>query len=285
MRKVSFKIFPAFKRISRVYAKKGIKLSQAFLASIRHIEPIHFTNTIAVLMYHRINSYRHNELSVHPRDFVRQVRWLKENGFINMKMSEFESMNSGDSITGRRVIFTFDDGYEDNYTGAFPILKEYGYTAIFYLATEFIETNRMYPRDVYESNNIEENRIMKWNQIKLLIDEGMEVGSHSLTHPLLTHLTDDEARKEIVNSRLKLEEKFSIKITSFSIPGGAYFDRHIDMVRQAGYKSCCTTRYGFCQRQDNLYTLPRIAVLSSDVFFVFERKLSHQLDGWLTIVH
>ncbi len=252
-------------------AKSLVKTNLAVLSRIRRsVQGGAVVNGIHVLMYHRINDYRKNEMSVPVREFRKQVAWLKEMGFQNMRMAELES--TGSLPEAPKVIFSFDDGYEDNYAEAFPVLKEFGYSAIFYIPYELIGQKCMYRRDRMESSRPEHNRIMDWGDVRHLHGNGMEIGSHTLSHPILTRMDDARAKKEIFESKIKVEERLGARVTSFCYPGGYFNQKHVDWVREAGYRSACTTRIG-CYRGESRYRVPRIAVLASDSFFVFKQKM------------
>jgi peptidoglycan/xylan/chitin deacetylase (PgdA/CDA1 family) len=258
---------------ARLIIKLLIKLNLAALASFKKsIQRDNKINNVYILMYHRVNDYRKNEMSVPVREFRKQVAWLKKRGIQSMRMAELESTAPVVDLKTPRVIFTFDDGYEDNYSEALPILKEFGYTAIFYIPYECIGKVDMFPRDIRESNCLEHNRIMDWEQVIRIHREGMEIGSHTLSHNDLKKMSDQKAKREIFESKKMIEEKLGSKISSFCYPGGHFNDKHINWVEEAGYFSACTTKNGFYQNE-SLFRIPRIAVLASDRFFIFKQKI------------
>lgn len=260
---------------ARIGVKRVIKSNAALFSNLIS-EPESSQGKTIILMYHRINSYRNNELSVKVDMFRKQVGWLKENRFRNMRISELENLTNTEKLEDRRVIFTFDDGYEDNVINALPILREFGYTGMFYIPWGFIGTNMIAPRDQQETNSYEKNRRLSWEQIEKLISEGMDIGSHTLNHRKLADLSPETAWQEIAESKKKLEEKLGITITSFCYPGGYYHKIHVDMIVRAGYKSACTANPG---RFDftNLFTLPRLAVQASDSFYIFRKKIEGKM--------
>lgn len=274
----------AFKKDARVQVKRSIKLGLAALSAWKPANSSVITDTVAVLMYHRVNAYRHDELSIPPEVFRKQLQWLSSQGFQNMRMRELESWPPDERLVGRRVIFTFDDGYADNYTEALPILQQFGYTGIFYLATDYIGNQRFYQRDMDETGDPTQNRLMDWEHIRQLLKAGMEVGSHTVSHTQLTQLSDDAVKHELTHSRRIIEEQLQQPITSFCFPEGAYQDRHIPLVRAAGYASACTTDQGFWRRHP-LLTIPRIAVLASDGFFVFRQKITARMEWAFRLMH
>lgn len=265
------------KAVIGMYARRAIKLfiktNLALLSSLKKSsQRDHNINNVYMLMYHRVNDYRKNEMSVSVQEFRKQVAWLKRTGFRNMRMAELESATPGLNLNAPKVIFSFDDGYMDNFSEALPILKEFGYTAIFYIPYEFIGKKDMFPRDIRESNRAEHNRIMGWEQVTSLLREGMEIGSHTLSHNNLKEMNDAQAKREIVESKKYIEEKLGEKITSFCYPGGQFNEKHTNWVERAGYSSACTTASGV-YREESLFTIPRVAVLASDSFFIFKRKM------------
>lgn len=269
------------KMYGRVNAKKVIKIvaaivSHAFPASRKDQNGVH------VLMYHRVNSYRKDELSVPPDRFRKQVEWLHRHGFRNTRMAELESGSMARGDNSPRVIFTFDDGYEDNYIEAYPVLREYGYTAILYLPFDYIGTSKMYPRDALESGRPEHNRLLTWHQVEEMLKDGMEIGSHTMGHPNLTRISPERAKREIVESKHRLEERLHVKVTSFCYPEGYFQAKHARWVQEAGYRSGCTTTPRIWRGHD-LFMIPRVPVLSSDILYVFRNKLLGRME-WFRII-
>jgi peptidoglycan/xylan/chitin deacetylase (PgdA/CDA1 family) len=136
------------------------------------------------------------------------------------------------------VALTFDDGEMNNYELAFPILKEAGFNAYFFIIVKRIG-NEGY---------------MGWKELKALTDAGMTIGSHGLTHEILTNLKDTQVIEELRASKNCLEKNLGITIDTFSVPRGFCNDKIIQMAYEAGYKhifisekpeclkSVCTTR-------------------------------------------
>lgn len=269
---------------ARRFAKLIVKTNIASLSWTRSSSKGRYgINNVFMLMYHRINDYRKNEMSVPVQQFRKQLTYLKKMGFQNMRMDELELMEPDTKLKSPKVILSFDDGYEDNFTDAFPILKEFGYSAIFYLPYNFIGKDDMYPRDKKESNLIQHNRIMDWTQIKSIHNAGMEIGSHTLSHQNLTKMNATKAKKEIFESKNRLEQKLGLKVTSFCYPGGYFNEKHVYWTEKAGYLSACTTANG-CYQNGSKYKIPRIAVLASDTFFIFKQKLIGDMN-FFNLIH
>ncbi len=275
---MSFK--DALEMRARIAVKRPVKSAAALISGL--LPRGKKGGTITVLMYHRVNRFRKNDMSVSPSGFERQVAHLRQSGYRNMRLEDLESLVGYAGNEDPRVIFSFDDGYEDNFTNAFPILKKYGYTAIFYVPFNFIETGRLADRDARETGDPESNRRLSWRQIEELLSERMEIGSHTMNHRRLVDMPDEEAWMEISESKWRLEEKLGTEIGSFCYPGGFFNERHVEMVIRAGYRSACTAAPGAIDFQ-NPFEIPRLAVQASDGFVTFKRKIEGRM-AWFRLI-
>jgi peptidoglycan/xylan/chitin deacetylase (PgdA/CDA1 family) len=110
---------------------------------------------------------------------------------------------------------------------------------------------------------LEERLMMNTEQIRALARAGMEVGGHTVSHPILNAVSDAEARREIVDGKQHLEELLDTRVTSFAYPNGRpgtdYSDRHVEMARAAGFKVAASTVPGCIGRASDAWQLPRIA--------------------------
>lgn len=120
----------------------------------------------------------------------------------------------------RNIVITFDDGESNNIRNAFPVLRRLGFTAYFFIV----------------AGRIGKKGYMNWEELKELRDANMVVGSHSLTHRILTELKDKDIEKELVESKLLLETHLKINIDCFSVPRGFYNQKTLDMAQKNGYK-------------------------------------------------
>ncbi|CCV65140.1 Polysaccharide deacetylase [Paracholeplasma brassicae] len=191
-----------------------------------------------VLMYHRITDEEKpidiryqihkgkplnlDSMKVRPSEFESQLKYLKQKGFITPSLREdlFK-------IKDKAVYMTFDDGYVDNYTNAFPRLQKYDFKGIFYITAGLIENGFM-PID--QNDQQVSNRLMNHEELNILNRAGMQIGSHSMTHPWLNDIGID-LNIEIVQSKLILEEKLGIKIDTFAYPGGLYDNEVLNLVK------------------------------------------------------
>ncbi|MDR3591382.1 MAG: polysaccharide deacetylase family protein [Negativicutes bacterium] len=154
------------------------------------------------------------------------------------------------SVTPERLekalVITFDDGFADQYTTAFPILIRYGMTAVFFVT-------------VGEAGNSDH---MSIDQMTTMAKTGMEFGSHTITHRLLPTLDDGALRDEVFQSRKVLAGMLGRPVTAFAFPGGNLDFRTVQSVRDGGYLLAFSTNVGLCTPNSALYILPRIPVFS-----------------------
>ena len=237
-----------------------------------------------ILMYHMIREpvqgAKFNSLRVSPKIFEKQIRYLSENGWRFFTMAEL--VNSNQNLPEKSVVITFDDGYEDNFTNALPILKKYNAKATIYLVVD--RHNREWSSKRKKKNN--NNELMREpklqdEQVAALIQSGLiEIGSHTLTHDNLPTLSEDKKHEEIIGSRNQISEKFNIECESFCYPFGLYDEIDLNMVEQAGYTNATTVEKGINDFSiTNPHLLKRITISGKDNFYAFILKLKTGLRG------
>lgn len=215
---------------------------------------------IPILMYHVIEEYSgpYEQLYIQPAILRKQLAFLKEQGYNTVTVHEaLAHWEKGAPLPAKPIILTFDDGYRSVYTEAFPLLKEYGFRATLYLHTAKINT----PGG------------LTTGMIREMAQYGLEIGSHSLTHPDLTKISPAKLRKEIRHSKKVLEELIGQEVTTFSYPAGRHNTRVREEVRKAGYLGAVTTKYGPATSQENPYSLSRLRINKSDSLQGFINKV------------
>lgn len=237
-----------------------------------------------ILMYHMITNHKQNAkfngLRVDPIEFEKQIKYLKDNNWTFFTMSELIKLK--DSLPKKSIAITFDDGYEDNFTNAFPIIKKYDAKATIYLVVD--RHDREWSSKRKKKNNSGELRNepkLSDEQVYELIDSGViEIGSHTMTHNNLPSLNAEDKNDEIFNSKLTIEEKFKIKCNSFCYPFGLYDKNDIILVKGSLYTNATTTKKGIDNiSNDNLYELKRITISGKDNMMAFKIKLKRGLRG------
>ena len=207
---------------------------------------------VPILIYHSVRPYYPGitklvkEYTVPPDIFDDQLKYLRDNGYTPITLDDLAAhFNSNKLLPDRPVVITFDDGWENQFRYAFPIMKKYGYTGIFYIY----------------SNPIDKKVFLKWDEVKTMVDANMVIGDHTKSHPELSKIKDDAMlRKEIEDSKKIIEAKIGRPVNDFAYPFGDYTSHTVDIVMQAGYKSARTVLKGTHQTNDIVFTLHGIIV-------------------------
>lgn len=222
---------------------------------------------IPILTYHKIDIRREWGLNVvSPQAFRAQMEWLKSAGFspINFRQSA--------TAAARPVIITFDDGYESVYRHAFPILQEFGFTAVVFIITGF--RGRFNTWDA----NLGGIRFRHLNdsQIREMSALGIEMGSHTVSHRALPALGREETLCELLDSRRALSDLTGQPVMSLAYPFGRSNQTVRKLAAECGYRFGCVNLWGTIEKE-NLFTLRRIPVYQTDSLPAFRRKLGA---GW-----
>ncbi len=211
---------------------------------------------IPVIMYHSIDDNAgQTKLSVYPESFERHMVFLKERDYNVVPFDELPGMIRKGKIPRKTIAITFDDGFENNYEIAYPVLKELGLPA-----TIFISPGKI-GREGY----------LNWGQVKEMSDSGIiSIGSHTITHAYLPGMSDDRLDVEIVDSKRVIEERIGKPATEFSYPLGG-FDQYIkNKVISAGYRVAAATNPGKDYPAHDIFAMKRVRISrTSDNLFVF----------------
>lgn len=219
--------------------------------------------TVPILMYHYINDEEpsRSKLGVSPKSFERQMRFLKEHNYNVVTLDKITDLiKYKKRIPPKTLAITFDDGYIDNYTNAYPVLKKYNIPAAI-----FVVINRIGKR-------LGQDEYMDWWQIEELSDSGLiTIGSHSISHPNLSEVvSQDKLRDEIFASKRILEETLHKKVDFFSYPFGGVNSRARSLTIEAGYKACLGTNFPKDYPGDDIYALKRLRISeNSKNLFIF----------------
>jgi len=223
------------------------------------------TKKIPVLMFHNISEIKGEKSSVFYKDFYNQIKFLTILGYkcVNLK-------NIDDNELNKKIIITFDDGYENIYKLAMPILNEFNQKA-----TCFIVKNQINGFNLWDSNRTDykKYKLMNLDQIHEWDEKGFEIGAHTLDHVNLTKLTTEKKNKQINDPISFFYDKLNISIKSFSYPFGSYDDECIDLLKE-NYKYAVTTKPSlYNQKNFTNYEIPRISINSSTSIFKFFLKV------------
>lgn len=238
-----------------------------------------------ILMYHRVRPMSpggapFDQLTVHPERFARQMEFLVRSGAV---VSLDEAITSLDTAAeGTKVVVTFDDGYWDNIQYALPILKEFRIPATIFLTAGFCDQQIRHPRYPKEPGRLH----LDWDEARMLAAEpGITIGSHTVTHPHLSRLSDDDAWREIAESRSRIERELAMPIRHFCYPSGDFGAREAQFAERAGYTCAVTVAPGMNCGAIDRYRLLRTEVNDRDTLLDFQWKLAGAYDPIHAVLH
>ncbi len=186
------------------------------------------------LTYHAITTSWDDELALPPASFEAQVRRIARAGYRGVT---FSALAAEPSARGT-VAITFDDAFSSVFEHAAPLLEELGWPATVFVSTGAVERDEpmrwLLDTDSPEPSDLSQLRPLTWGQIESLAARGWEIGSHSVSHPLLSTLAPAARREELVVSRKVIVEHVG-DCVSVSYPWGEVNDVVAEAARQAGY--------------------------------------------------
>lgn len=294
-----------------------------------------------ILVYHRVIDFKEETIPlldgiyVTKQTFQKHMKYLSKNHNVVSLEELIDTIKRGRKFKDYTCAITFDDGWQDNYKYAFPILKKFNLPAtillttgfigktewfwqdkVMYLIYNFLENKEQLKKEIddvtkswniltplLKNNTLSEEHLneiinklkelpineidkiidemkvklkikdfpskrltLNWEEIDEMANDNITFGSHTVNHPILTNLSDDEITTELSISKKTLDEYLSIKIRGFCYPNGDYNAKIKKMTKENGYGYAVTTQKGFTTNQDDLYGIKRIAV-HNDIAF------------------
>lgn len=209
-----------------------------------------------ILTYHSLDKSG-SCISLHPEVFRWHMLYLKAQGLACVSLSRYLAAIREDPADQHRLVgLTFDDGFASFLRFALPTLCELGFSA-----TVFIVTGYVGARCTWEKmSSIPDLPLMGWADIRCCLNAGIEIGSHTVTHPYLTRLGEIPLRAELSDSKTELENRIGREVTAFCYPYGDVDMRVRGTVRRTGYGAAVTTRFRHHQLGDDLVDLPRLGM-------------------------
>ncbi|HGJ65084.1 TPA: polysaccharide deacetylase family protein [bacterium] len=224
---------------------------------------------IPILAYHKVDYRRELGItSISPKAFEKQINFLQDNGYSGLLPQSL--FNLSENID-KKILITFDDGYECIYDHVYSILKRYNFPATIFLTTGYIGNYNL-----WDSSPGPRFRHLNWDQIREMSDNGICFGSHGVNHLFLTSCSDKTVRYELAESKDKLEKKLGKTIDFFSYPYGDYNSRITNIVNEIGYKGAFSLKpkpLKIAGINNQYYELPRFAIYYIDSMFDFRTKI------------
>ncbi len=218
---------------------------------------------VPIITYHHVGVPSDKSLylnTVSTNSFERQMRFLKKHRYTVISFSDLvEGLSKGRLFQRDTVVVQFDDGYDNNYTNAFPVLKKYEFPAMVFLVSDFIGVKPGF---------------LTWDQVKEMEGHGFLAGAHTRHHLYLPHLSVEELRDEIAGSKRIIEEHLGHKVDYFAYPNGGFNVPAKEIAKEVGFKAAVTTNRGKDRFNKDFYEMKRIRIKDSDGDFALWFKLS-----------
>ncbi len=258
-------------------AKRFKWLVSKTLLSISYFYPLSKT---PVLLYHSVDPAA-SVISLHPAEFRFQMKYLKDHGYRTIPLTEYvHRMKAGLKQAEKAVVITFDDGFRNNYTEALPVLAQYGFTCTVFLATDYVGKESAWDKH----RSIPDLPMLSWSQIREMREVGMEFGSHGCSHPHLTRLSEDEMRRELVESKSVMESEIGEPIRFFCHPYGEVTDKTQEMVKNTGYSAAFgSLKYSSRNTREDLYNLKRVGTAQFSNRDDFKAGISGTYDWYVNL--
>jgi peptidoglycan/xylan/chitin deacetylase (PgdA/CDA1 family) len=242
---------------------------------------------LPILMYHSISDEPEDHIAPYYRVnasvsvFETHMRYLSREGYRTLALADLVSaLEKKMPLPAKHVVLTFDDGFHNCLTAAFPILQKYGFSATVFLPTAYIGRHT---RRTFKNRDC-----LTWSEVRDLRSAGIHFGSHTVTHPELLNLPWKQVQDELKDSKGDIEQNLQEPINDFAYPfafpqaARQFVPRFRSALIDAGYKSCATTQIGRIVSHQDPYRLARIPANSEDDHLFLKCKLEGAYD-WLAL--
>lgn len=249
------------------------------LSEALHWMNLPLTPAATMLVYHSIDESGSDLLpdSVSLAEFRNQMMYIHDAGYSPMTVRELAALvEAGEEPPEKTVVITFDDGYLDTFTVAFPELDYFRMPATVFVAAGHIGSSS------FPWLGRDGGKPMDWRQVGTLHKAGIEIASHTYSHPFTPNLTQSELNRELERSKGEIEGKLGAPVHSLALPY-SFPIRHPRWptfrarLRQAlnanGYLCCCTMQRGHISHKDDVFALRRMPVGREDDLQLFQAKL------------
>jgi len=207
--------------------------------------------TVPILTYH---DFGNAGIQVTPENFRKQMAFLKEKHYNVISLGELvEGVRAAKKFPRNSVVITFDDGYKDNYTIAYPVLKSLKFPATIFLISDNIG---------------KDSNLMDWEQVRQMSKGGISFGGHTRHHVYIPSIKDDNVLwDETAGCKQVIEKNLGVAVEYFSYPKGGFTRQAQDMLIKAGYKGACATNRGSDPlNRSDMYELIRISIRDCDPY-------------------
>ena len=231
---------------------------------------------LTIIGWHRVDGVSAG-LSTGVDDFRRHLDVLEAWGATVLPLEEAVARLHAGTLPDRAVALTFDDGYASVVETAWPILRERGMPATMFVVSGYLTGDLRFGWDQHEPHD-DRHRLVRSDELRCVADDGFDIGSHTVSHPWLPGLDADEVKRELVDSRVALEELLDRPIHTLAYPTGGWSPAVRATAGEAGYRVAITVDRGLNTVRTPQLSLRRAFVPTDAV------DLRLMLDGAYTIL-
>ena len=215
---------------------------------------------VPILYYHSVMRENGNEVRMPPDQFEAQMAYLQDKGYHSISLEQlYQATYKGGGLPAKPFVITLDDGYVDNYTTAFPIMKKYGFTATVFMITSYINGEGF----------------MSWSQLKDLVANGWEIEGHTANHPYLSKMDPETALSELKSSKELLEKGLGQPVDFFAYPYGDLNANVVQALKDTGYVMAVTTERGWADGKEDVWHVHRVYCYASMGMNEFSRRMQN----------
>ncbi len=220
---------------------------------------------IPILMYHSISSDM-SKLSVSQKNFEQQMNFLSNNNYKSISFDDLDYLDN----KSKYFIITFDDGYENVFKYALPILKKFNFTSTCFFVTNYIGKYNIWDE---KEINFKKEKLMTLEQILIWHKNGMSIGAHTANHKNLSQINFDQKKSEILDSINFFKSKLSLNIKYFSYPFGRYDNQTLALIKKNFKFAVTTKRSRFISGKFKYHEIPRVPINKDTNLFKFYLKI------------
>lgn len=256
-----------YKRI--VYSKEALTL-KSYSGTSNSGQLIHNNESIPVLMYHSIpDKSSGNIMEVSKSQFQEEMKYLKEHGYNTLSADEFYDFIVKDKpVPKKSLLITFDDGYENQYVNAYPILKKYKFHAIMFIITNYLDKGTLY---------------MQSSQLKTMSENGIAIESHTVNHDKLDTISYEAQLKTLKDSKDTIEKVCNKAVRFIAYPYGYFNKDTIKADEKTGYIMAFTTSGKWASTSKGVYAINRIYIFPQYDLNNFKDRIDNS--NYTQIVH
>jgi peptidoglycan/xylan/chitin deacetylase (PgdA/CDA1 family)/GT2 family glycosyltransferase/SAM-dependent methyltransferase len=231
------------------------------------------TDRLPILMYHRVAASGPPGLARHrvtPAAFDEQLAYLRDAGFRGVTVEEWgDALRRRRPLPGRCVLITFDDGYVDFLTNAWPLLRRYGFPATLFVATAHVGGTNAWDQAYGETV-----ALLDWSALRDLRDEGVRFGAHGWLHRRLAGLSPAQIAEDGARSRAVLEDQLQEPVTAAAYPHGSHDPVVTHLFAGCGYLHGLTCNGRRSSLREHPLAMSRVEILGRDDLPAFIARLS-----------